>query len=72
MTNMPLRLEKLSGWNEGRNHVVFNLYSGTYPDYAEDLGFDIGYGILAKASIAWENYRYKVYFDKINFKNNYF
>lgn len=44
-------------WNNGRNHVLFNLYSGTWPKYAEDLGFDIGQAILAKASISVTNFR---------------
>jgi glucuronyl/N-acetylglucosaminyl transferase EXT1 len=55
--NMPARLEKLPTWRGGRNHLVFNLYSGTWPDYAEDLSFDIGQAILAKASMSVENYR---------------
>lgn len=55
--NMPARIEKLEHWNNGQNHIVFNLYSGTWPDYAEDLGFDIGKAILAKASMANEHYR---------------
>ena len=46
--NMPARLEQLETWDGGRNHLVFNLYSGTWPDYTEDLGFDIGQAMLAK------------------------
>ena len=42
------RLERLPTWRGGQNHLVFNLYSGTWPDYAEDLSFDIGKAILAK------------------------
>ncbi|XP_009469198.1 PREDICTED: exostosin-like 1 [Nipponia nippon] len=52
--------EKIRGfplWNSGRNHLIFNLYSGTWPDYTEDLGFDIGQAILAKASFYTENFR---------------
>ncbi|XP_028675626.1 exostosin-1c-like [Erpetoichthys calabaricus] len=52
--------EKILGyplWNEGRNHVIFNLYSGTWPNYTEDLGFDIGQAILAKASFYVEHFR---------------
>uniref|UniRef100_A0A8C9TJH2 Exostosin glycosyltransferase 1a n=1 Tax=Scleropages formosus TaxID=113540 RepID=A0A8C9TJH2_SCLFO len=44
-------------WNGGRNHLIFNLYSGTWPDYTEDLGFDIGLAMLAKASVGAENFR---------------
>lgn len=45
--------------NEGRNHLIFNLYSGTWPDYHEtDFdGFDPGYALLAKASSSSAFYR---------------
>ena len=55
--NMPDRIQKLDYFNGGQNHIIFNLYSGTWPDYTEDLGFDIGKAILAKASMSDEHYR---------------
>ncbi|XP_036414044.1 exostosin-1a [Colossoma macropomum] len=55
--NLKAKVQSLSLWNGGRNHLIFNLYSGTWPDYTEDLGFDIGQAMLAKASISVENFR---------------
>lgn len=56
--NVPQRLQRLPYWNNGRNHVIFNLYSGTWPDYAENsLGFDTGEAILAKASMSVQQIR---------------
>ncbi len=52
------RLEAMPGWRNGTNHVVFNLYSGSYPDYGEDdLGFHPGRAILARASTSGRRYR---------------
>ena len=55
--NFGGRLANINGWNGGRNHIIFNLFSGTWPEYLEELGFDLGYAILAKASISKEKYR---------------
>lgn len=57
VSNLEFRIEQLPLWNNGENHIVFNLYSGTWPDYAEALDFDIGKAILAKASMTPEHYR---------------
>lgn len=51
------KIAKLEHWNGGLNHVIFNLYSGTFPDYTEDLRFNAGKAILAKASSSDEHYR---------------
>ncbi|XP_062557669.1 exostosin-1-like isoform X1 [Armigeres subalbatus] len=56
--NVPSRLQRLPHWNGGRNHIIFNLYSGTWPDYNENgLGFDTGQAILAKASMSVQSLR---------------
>ncbi|XP_037081930.1 exostosin-1-like [Pollicipes pollicipes] len=51
------RVHALPLWNNGRNHLVFNLFSGTWPSYSEDVMFDMGEAILAKASMSEENFR---------------
>jgi len=55
--NLQNRLSLLPYWNNGQNHIIFNFYSGTWPEYTEDLGLNLGFAILAKASISVETYR---------------
>uniref|UniRef100_A0A3Q2D6X4 Exostosin-1c-like n=1 Tax=Cyprinodon variegatus TaxID=28743 RepID=A0A3Q2D6X4_CYPVA len=55
--NMDERIRSYPSWNDGRNHLIFNLYSGTWPNYTEDLGFNVGQAILAKASLNTEYFR---------------
>lgn len=51
VSDIASRLSHLPYWRNGQNHLIFNLYAGTWPDYAEDaLGFDPGEAILARAS----------------------
>lgn len=81
--NIPVKIQRLKHWNGGRNHIIFNLYSGSWPDYNEDdLGFYTGDAILAKASMSVTNMRlgfdisfplfHKVSIRKLNFVFNQF
>ena len=58
VSNIQSQIDSLMWWRGGVNHVVFNLYSGTWPDYNENgLGFDVRKAMLAKASISRLHYR---------------
>lgn len=56
--NLQARVQRAPHWNNGINHIVFNLYSGTWPNYTENnLDFDYGMAILAKASMSESHFR---------------
>ncbi|XP_063616652.1 exostosin-1 isoform X1 [Cydia splendana] len=56
--DVAARLSRLPYWNNGRNHLIFNLYAGTWPDYSESaLGFEPGEAILARASASESIFR---------------
>ncbi|CAG2060232.1 unnamed protein product [Timema podura] len=56
--HITTHIQKLPYWNSGMNHVIFNLYSGTWPDYFEEgLDFNPGLAILVKASMSVTNFR---------------
>lgn len=54
---LPEKLGALRTWNNGRNHLIFNMYSGSFPEYSDQLDFDHGEAIVAKASFALKHYR---------------
>lgn len=56
LKNMP-KLSSLPYWNGGENHLIFNQYAGTWPDYHEKLDFDFGKAIVAKSSFNISHFR---------------
>ena len=56
LKKMP-KLSTLPYWNGGENHIIFNQYAGTWPDYHEKLDFDFGKAIVAKSSFNISHFR---------------
>lgn len=57
ISNLGNKISRLKHWNNGRNHVIFTLYTGTWPNYLEELGFNVGDAMLAKSSFSKTLYR---------------
>jgi glucuronyl/N-acetylglucosaminyl transferase EXT1 len=49
---LAAKIKSLPLWNGGRNHMIFNIYSGSWPDYSQHLDFDFGEAMLARASVS--------------------
>eukprot|EP00794_Sanderia_malayensis_P011757 gene11757-12976_t len=55
--DLPSFISKSDVWNRGRNFLLFNLFSGTWPNYTEHLGFNFGHAMLARASFSEDKFR---------------
>ena len=53
----PQRLKALPYWNGGRNHLLFNTFPGSYPDYYEYMDFDTDYAIQVKSCLTLRSHR---------------
>ncbi|CAH0552853.1 unnamed protein product [Brassicogethes aeneus] len=54
-------LNSLPHWNGGENHLIFNLISGSSPDFAPVVELDIGNALLAGAG--FDTYSFREGFD---------
>lgn len=55
--NLNSLIRDLPFWNNGTNHLIFNLYSGSWPNYVDNLEFEPGNAVLVKASFSVRYYR---------------
>ena len=54
---MNKMITQLEHWNGGKNHLILNLYSGSWPTYSQELDFPYGKAIIAKSSFSDSSYR---------------
>ncbi|ESO89598.1 hypothetical protein LOTGIDRAFT_124977 [Lottia gigantea] len=57
MRNIARVLNQLPYWNDGANHLLVNMISGTAPEYHSVLEADIGNAIVAGAGFSSLSYR---------------
>ncbi|XP_046643245.1 exostosin-2-like [Daphnia pulicaria] len=50
-------LSSLPYWNEGRNHLIFNILPGSMPEYHPFLEVDIGYAMMTSGGFSSLTYR---------------
>lgn len=65
---MDKQIQLLDLWNNGENHLIYNLYAGTWAAYYDDLNFNFGKAIIIQTSISYKFYRpdYDVAFPLFN------
>jgi glucuronyl/N-acetylglucosaminyl transferase EXT1 len=56
-SNYVNNLNDLLKFRNETNHLIVNLYSGTWPNYSEELDFNVTKAIIAKASFSDKLYR---------------
>ena len=54
---MDKQIKLLDLWNNGENHLIYNLYAGTWAQYYDDLNFNFGKAIVIETSISYKYYR---------------
>lgn len=58
VSKIDKKVRKGDFWNrQGKNVIVFNLFAGKWPDYSENLAFDHGFAVVARASFSDEKLR---------------
>nr|CAG4634630.1 EOG090X01LY [Alona affinis] len=50
-------LASLPHWNEGRNHLIFNMLPGSMPTYSTLLEVDTGYAMITSGGFSSQTYR---------------
>ena len=50
--DLDSKIALLENWNNGENHIIFVLFSGTWPLYTDELFFNYGKAIIVKSSFS--------------------